>query len=101
LPLPKTPVTAVDPSGHVEIDAQFGPTPHPRSGGSVWIYESGQLRRVPVVVGLQDDTWSELLSGDLKPGQSVVTEVTLPRSPRNAPASPFTPPRGNRGGFRR
>ncbi|MBN1853079.1 MAG: efflux RND transporter periplasmic adaptor subunit [Pirellulales bacterium] len=41
----------------------------------VWIVEGNSLKAVKVVVGLSDNKFSEMVSGDLKPGQKLVTRL--------------------------
>ncbi|WP_010584513.1 efflux RND transporter periplasmic adaptor subunit [Schlesneria paludicola] len=45
----------------------------------VWIQEGNLLRAVAVSVGLSDSKYSELVEGDLEPGQKVVTGIQQPR----------------------
>lgn len=45
----------------------------PYEGSSVWVPDRGGPRRVPVTTGISDYTYSELLEGDLEPGQDVIT----------------------------
>ncbi len=42
---------------------------------TVWVDRSGKLVAVPVTVGLDDDTFAEIKSGDLKVGDRIVTSV--------------------------
>ncbi len=42
---------------------------------TVWVERSGKLIAVPVTVGLDDDTFAEIKSGDLKIGDQIVTSV--------------------------
>jgi HlyD family secretion protein len=51
-----------------------------RSRRHVWILEGEYLRAVAVVTGLSDYKWTELVSGDLKKGQKLVTGVAPPKS---------------------
>ena len=44
-----------------------------RSKRVVWIQQGNQVVAVPIVIGLQDGQYAELVSGDLKPGQELVT----------------------------
>ena len=44
-----------------------------RSKRVVWVQEGNQVVAVPVTIGLQDGQWAELLTGDVKPGQVLVT----------------------------
>jgi len=49
-----------------------------RSQRHVWIVEDNLLRAVPVTTGLNDYQYTELVEGDLKEGQSLVTRVEEP-----------------------
>lgn len=42
-------------------------------GSAVWVEENGQPKRVPVKIGSSDGTFTELVAGDLKEGQPVIT----------------------------
>ena len=53
-------------------------------GPAVWVLENGKPVRVPVTVGISDGTYSELLSGDLKEGQPVITESLVQSRRRGA-----------------
>jgi hypothetical protein len=47
----------------------------------VWEYDGKRFTPIAVRTGLADDTWTELLSGSVHPGDVVVTSVALrPRS---------------------
>jgi HlyD family secretion protein len=46
-----------------------------RSQRHVWVAEGQKLRAIPVSVGLSDGKFYELVSGDLKPGQELVTGI--------------------------
>ncbi len=50
-----------------------------RSRRHVWVVEGDKLRAVEVVIGLVDFRWSELVSGELKKGQKLVTRVGPPK----------------------
>ena len=39
----------------------------------VWVLRDGAPAAVPVAIGLEDDNYTEVLSGDLKPGDPVIT----------------------------
>ena len=41
----------------------------------VWVKRDGKLAAIPVTVGLDDDSFAEIKSGDLKPGDQVVLSV--------------------------
>ncbi|MCC8999336.1 MAG: hypothetical protein LM522_07540 [Candidatus Contendobacter sp.] len=45
--------------------------------------DQGQLRPVPVETGLTDNAVTEMISGDLKPGDRVVTREVRPKSETN------------------
>ena len=42
---------------------------------TVWVERAGKLVAVPVTVGLDDDSFAEIKSGDLKVGDQVVTSA--------------------------
>lgn len=44
-----------------------------RSKRVVWVADGIQVKAVPVTIGLQDGQFAELVSGDIKPGQELVT----------------------------
>ena len=43
----------------------------------VWVAEGALLRAVPVTTGLSDNQFTELVSGDIKVGQELVTGVQV------------------------
>jgi HlyD family secretion protein len=48
-------------------------TPPAANQGQVWMLRDGAPVAVPVVVGLDDDSYTEIISGDIKPGDLVIT----------------------------
>jgi len=44
----------------------------PPEARQVWTLIDGRAVAIPVVLGLDDDTFSEVLSGNLRPGQSII-----------------------------
>jgi HlyD family secretion protein len=64
------------PAGSI-VDGLFAPRPRTSIAGQVWIYESGQLKRVPVMLGISDGTWTELEGTTLKAGEAVATGIAL------------------------
>jgi HlyD family secretion protein len=46
-----------------------------RNRRHVWVVDGDFLRAVPVETGLSDSTNTELVSGDLKPGDKLVTGI--------------------------
>ena len=51
--------------------------PAPRAGAPggarIWVLRDGKPVAVPVVAGLDDDSFTEIVSGDVKPGDQVIT----------------------------
>ena len=43
------------------------------SQGQLWVLREGQPVLVPVVVGLDDDSFTEIVQGEVKPGDQVIT----------------------------
>src|SRR5258705_10097902 len=101
-------VSNVDPS----FPASLGDTPEPRrtsssgalqtklpDGTGLWLDENGTLTPHPVKVGLDNGTFTELVSDDLPEGTKVVTNVltSQPKTTTSAanPLFPVTP--GGRG----
>ena len=39
----------------------------------IWVLRNEQPISVPVVIGLEDDNFTEIVSGDVKPGDQVIT----------------------------
>jgi len=66
------------------IDELFPELPRRIQPGSVWTWneEAKELRQIRIETGVSDGTWMELVRGDLKPGQNLVTGVIIPQ-PRN------------------
>lgn len=90
-------------SGATTIDTLFAPIEIPERPGSVWTWTDKQLKNVRIRYGISDGTWSELVQGDLKEGQEVVTNVTTGLEPRTTPGqggqqNPLMGPQRGRGG---
>lgn len=63
-------------SGATTIDALFGPLPTVQTSGQIWLFKEGKLSRVPLRLGITDGQQTELIQGDLKEDEDVVTNVT-------------------------
>jgi HlyD family secretion protein len=91
-------------SGATTIDSLFGPLPTTETRGRAWLFENKQLRSVPVRLGVSDNTYSELLDGDLKEGQELVVNMVTGLEPVTRPGQTGTgnplmgPQRGGPGG---
>jgi HlyD family secretion protein len=94
---------AANPASAQTIDQLFGPLPVTETSGRVWVDAGGQLKSVRLRLGITDSTYTELLSGELKVGQEVVTGVVTPAQAASAatrsPLMPGGPQRGGQGGF--
>jgi hypothetical protein len=90
-------------SGATTIDALFAPVVIPERPGTVWAWADGQLKSVRIRYGITDGTWNEIVEGDLKEGQEVVTNITTGLEQRTTPGqggnqNPLMgPQRGGRG----
>jgi len=94
----------VEPS-HGQIDAFFAPAPKRVVPGQVWVYDEARddarLRPVSVRTGLSDGQWTEIVSGDVHPGEQLVVGVTPPPSALEPHSGLFTgPQRSQRGAMR-
>jgi HlyD family secretion protein len=75
-----------------------GNAPKPSHAATVWVSEGEQLQPVTVTTGASDGTLTEVVSGDVKEGDTVVTMVTLPGSTTAArPAATSNPLMGPTG----
>lgn len=52
-------------------------------GPAVFILENGRPKRVPVKIGFSDETYTQLVSGDLKEGQPVIIESMARQNARS------------------
>jgi HlyD family secretion protein len=103
----KTPPRAAkaSPAAAETIDALFAPLPVVETRGNAWLYmtEKKELKRVNLRLGISDGTQTELLDGDLQPGQEVVTGVIVGNVRQTPQAggqgNPLLPNQGNRGNF--
>jgi HlyD family secretion protein len=91
-------------SGATTIDSLFAPVVFPQRPATLWLWADKQLKPVRIRYGISDGTWTELIEGDLKEGQEVVTNITTGVEPRTTPGqggsqNPLMgPQRGGRGG---
>jgi HlyD family secretion protein len=58
-----------------------------QKGSGVWILEQGQLKRIPISIGISDGNYTELVSGEIKEGQEVVVEAVT-KITQPAPTGP-------------
>jgi HlyD family secretion protein len=83
-----------------KIDDLFAPLQRTTSPGTVYVWDEAgkQLKRIGVSVGITDGQLSEVTSGDLQPGEQIVTSIIIPLSLR--PSAAGNPLMGNqpRGG---
>ncbi|MEK6631412.1 MAG: efflux RND transporter periplasmic adaptor subunit [Acidobacteriota bacterium] len=74
------------------IDQLFGPLPVVETSGRAWIRAAAQLKAVRLRLGITDGTYTELLSGEVSPGQELVTAVITPaQAAAAATRSPLMP----------
>lgn len=63
----------------------------PSRQAKVWVQRDGRLVPVSIVTGLDDGANVELISGDLHPGEMVVTAESRDQGGAGRPRSPFMP----------
>ena len=51
---------------------QAGKAAAPSNQGAVYVLRDGKPVKVPVTVGLDDDSHAEIVKGELKPGERVI-----------------------------
>jgi HlyD family secretion protein len=98
---PAQPAASAESGG--TIDALFGPLPAVESVGRVWVQVDGQLVPIRVRLGITDGQMTQLIDGDLKEGDMLVSAVntgaatTRTTTPPGAGGFLFVQPAG-RGG---
>jgi HlyD family secretion protein len=97
---PSQPSLASKEASATTIDALFGPLPPTETFGQAWLFQGGKLVRVPLRIGVTDGQQSELIQGNLKEGDDVVTSVVTAaqRAATNAGSTAFPGFQQNRGG---
>lgn len=63
----------------------------PSRQGRVWVLDGGVLKPVSIVTGLDDGNYVEVLSGDLKPDDTVVTDEVRASAAGGGAPSPASP----------
>jgi len=74
------------------IDQLFAPLPRADARGTVWTWRPAtkEFVSVPVRVVDTDGSMTELLEGDIQPGDELVTGVIIPQiAPQTGPKNPF------------
>jgi HlyD family secretion protein len=62
--------------------AEKGKTAAQQKGTGVWILEQGELKRLPISIGISDGNYTELVSGGIKEGQELIVEsLTKSKTP--------------------
>jgi len=59
-----------------------------KKGTGIWIIQKGELKRIPIVTGISDGNYTELVSGALKEGQEVIIESLTNKKEQPAPHGP-------------
>jgi HlyD family secretion protein len=58
-----------------------------KKGTGIWVTEKATPKRIPVVLGISDGNYTELVSGDLREGQEVIVE-SLVKAKNTTPSGP-------------
>jgi HlyD family secretion protein len=59
-----------------------------QKGLGVWIIKNGKPQRIPIMTGISDGTYTELVSGEIKEGQEVIIESLINKKEQSAPHGP-------------
>ncbi len=61
------------------VDAAAAPLSSPQDPARkmVWVLREGKMTRLPVSAGVSDGTWTEIVEGDVHPGDMLVTDMTV------------------------
>jgi HlyD family secretion protein len=73
--------------------AQAAPEGRRAGGERVWVLANGELRPIPVKLGITDGTFTEVVEGDLHEAQEVVIGLMSREGSSRSGGAPFTPPR--------
>ncbi|MFN7917967.1 MAG: efflux RND transporter periplasmic adaptor subunit [Vicinamibacterales bacterium] len=84
-------------AGATTIDALFAPLPRTESFGRAWLYVANKLQPLRLRLGISDGQTTELIEGELKEGQEVVTNITI-AGQTTRPATTAFPGFGGPGG---
>lgn len=68
----------------ISIDYKEKPS---EKGSAVWVLKEGKPSRIPIVTGINDGSYTEVISGDIKEGQEVITESLANAGGKPAPQS--------------
>jgi hypothetical protein len=87
------------------IDKLYQELPRTEGRGQVWVASQDattkkwELKSISLRTGITDGQWTEVLTGDVQPGQELVTGIILPVA-KTAPASgnPLMQQQNQRGG---
>ncbi|HPD61120.1 MAG TPA: efflux RND transporter periplasmic adaptor subunit, partial [Thermodesulfobacteriota bacterium] len=59
-----------------------------QKGPGIWILEKGKPQRIPIVTGISDGNYTEVISGALKEGQEVIIESLTNKKEQPTPHGP-------------
>ena len=78
-----TPLRALIPKAGDKVDELFAPISRPVTSATVWTWDAATMKLTPIAVelGTTDGQFSELVGGELQPGQQLLTSVVLPQTP--------------------
>ncbi len=62
----------------------------PANVATFWLYDDERLTQREVVLGAADSTFTEIVSGDVKEGERVAVQVTMPGATTSRAAAPTT-----------
>jgi HlyD family secretion protein len=67
-------------AGAKQIDELFAPVPRRNTAGTVWVWDEarGTLTETAVRLGITNGQVTELVEGEIEPGQMLVTNIMLP-----------------------
>jgi HlyD family secretion protein len=56
-----------------------------RNASMLWVLEDGKPKQYRVIMGISDNTFTEMKSGDLKEGMEVITDATIGKEKKDKP----------------
>ena len=61
---------------------------HAKKGTGIWLLIKGEPQRIPIVTGISDGSYTEVMPGEVREGQEVIIESLAAKKGQPAPRSP-------------
>ena len=89
-------VLRFSPDGRAPLTGVGGPSTQPDGSSRLWIWRDGKARAVAVQLGLDDGAYTEIVKGDLQPGEELIVGESDERQMVRRPSPRPSPPASRR-----